>query len=623
MKFLSLLITTLIFAGGLNAQINPKTKWGDVSQAEIDYKQVPFEKDAGAVILYEEGGILISDIISEKKVYKRIKILNQSGIEWANQELIYYSHEGKTRISGIKAQTINFENGEKTISSVDKKSIFEVKINDYYDSYKFTFPNVQVGSILELEYYITEKNFFYLEAWKFQHQIPTLYSAFSFSNNSFIDFRSILIGDKIVRSSRGKTNPTSWIIHDIPSFNKIQHVYNPEDASEQVIFQIQGYIANSYRMKENSEYIETIGSWMKLNEQKEKELNFLQNPNLVKELSIKSDKNPIQHLKNILNYFKSNFTPDGYTTISPKKNNRQVIDSKIGNVAELNLLLNTILEENGFDTKLLMISTRKHGKLITSYPYLGQFNALINLVTLKDGSTFFIDASGLQYELGFPPLENNNHLALILDREKEQFINVMPQVSEYYSNQNFAMVDGKFMLTKTNKYNGYFNEKTVNSIDEIANGINIDFSEKSKSASTLIENKYLGQKTVFQSESESQSFYTIQNPLNKIISNYKFDEQFRERALEFNFPFYYKILVSLKVPDNYIVEIPQNFNIKHEAVNQELIYFQKAEIKEGILIYTIEFLIKNSIFDEQFVEVKKFFERINLDANKSILLKKQ
>lgn len=69
-------------------QVNPITIWGKVTQEEVDYSQVSFAPEAGAVILYEEGKTRIENSF-ETKVYRRIKILNEKGLEAANQEFRY------------------------------------------------------------------------------------------------------------------------------------------------------------------------------------------------------------------------------------------------------------------------------------------------------------------------------------------------------------------------------------------------------------------------------------------------------------------------------------------------------------------------------------------------------
>ncbi|MDD3458927.1 MAG: hypothetical protein PHO74_05575 [Weeksellaceae bacterium] len=58
------LVLLFVFLGCSTAfaQLNPKTKWGNVSQEEFDYNEVPYEKDAAAVILYESGDMTIAEL---------------------------------------------------------------------------------------------------------------------------------------------------------------------------------------------------------------------------------------------------------------------------------------------------------------------------------------------------------------------------------------------------------------------------------------------------------------------------------------------------------------------------------------------------------------------------------
>lgn len=623
MKPIYLLILTFLLSLTLKAQINPKTKWGDVSQAEIDLKQVPFEKDAAAVILYETGDVVVNYNMYEKKIYKRIKILDQSAIDLANQQFTYYSERGLESIKGIKAQTINFENGTKTINEVDKKSIFEVDVNQYYKAYKFTFPNVKVGSIIEFQYEMVDQKIMFINAWEFQHEIPTLYSKFSLNNASYIDFKGISIGEKLVKLTKNKTQRNEWILTEIPSYKSLNHVYNKEDVAERLVFQIQGYLANSSQMDQPTQYVTGIGSWSKLIKDADKDYTYMSNPSAVKNLPFpKNGKDEVEHLNQIINYFKSNFKWNNFTSIYPKLNNREVIDSRNGNMADLNLLLNTILKEAGYDSKLVLISSRKNGKIITSYPYIGQFDGLINLVTLKNGSTFYLDASYLDSGLGYIPLRSNNYLGLIIDTKAENFTSFELPLSEFHSTQNYALVNGKFIGTKVDKANGYFNTEANEVIKGIGNSFNIEFKEKSKTPPSLLDNKYLGTKTILESDTELQPFYMIENPLIKILSQYNFDEKERERALEFDFPFYYKITTTFKIPDGYKVEIPQNLNTKNEIGKNELIYYQNAEIKDNTLLYSIEFLLNKSIISNKYQEVKRFFDNSKLSSSQNILIKR-
>ena len=109
------ILFTIICSGFVFSQLNPKTNWGSVSEEEINFKEVPYEKEADAVILYESGEILVANRNWGNKIYKRIKILSEKGKDIANYDLVYFSLMGIESVLNLRAQTINFENGKKLL----------------------------------------------------------------------------------------------------------------------------------------------------------------------------------------------------------------------------------------------------------------------------------------------------------------------------------------------------------------------------------------------------------------------------------------------------------------------------------------------------------------------------
>ena len=629
MKTYLLLASFLLFTT-LNAQLNPNTKWGKVSQEEIDYKEVIFEKEAPAVILYEEGKTAISGSF-RNSVYRRIKILNEKGVEFANQELLYYTFKGLEQFRSIKAQTINIENGKAVIFPVDKKDIFDVTVNEYYNSKKFTFPNVKVGSIIEFEYEMQDDKLYLIDAWRFQHELPTLYSTYKVSNESNLDYTSLMIGEKTVSFSKKKNDKelNNWTLANIPSFKTLSFLYNPEDMAERIAFQLVGYYGTSGNFYGGSAYKDAIKSWKDLCKEMDEIYKSYSNESFLKNLSAKipNGKDELETLQNVYNYFGQNYRWNRFMSIYPRISNRDMEKERSGNVADLNLMLNTFLKAKGFDAKLILLSTRSNGKIITSYPYLGQFNALINLVSLSDGSNYLIDASYMKQDLGFMPLRDYNHFGLVIG-EAGEFIGLKQPVSEFNSVQVYGMKDGKFNLVRTDKINGYFKKtdkeetKGVAEINPVTNALDLLMNE-SRSDTKNSDDGYEMARSVFESNPLGNvPFINIENPLKQILQQYIFREETRERNLEFNFPFYYKTDVIINIPEGYSVEIPANFKASNETGAKELIYFQSAEIKEGKLMLHLEFYMGKAIFSENYAEIKSFFEKSNLDASKSILLKK-
>lgn len=623
-------LTFLFLAIISSAQINPKTKWGDVSQAEIDFKTVSFEPEAGAVILFEEGKTMIGGVI-ETKIYKRIKILNERGIEAANQELVFYSENKKEAIQNIKAQTLNIENGQIKSYPVDKNSIFDVNINEAYSSKKFTFPNVKVGSILEFEYDFYDNDVYLIDIWRFQHEIPTLFSQYSLTNDTYREYTLLMVGEKTVKYSKNN-NPkeiSKWSLLNLPSYTSIPYLYNPADMAEGIVLQLKGYYTDSKTAFNEIVFKEAISSWGALVKELKNNYNGFTNASLGKEIAttIANGKNEVETLKNVHDYFSQNYRWNNFYAVFPRKTNREVQNGKTGNAADLNLLLNSILNGKGFKAELVAISTRDHGKLIINYPYLGQFNSIVNMVSLKDGSTVFMDAANLNTGLGFMPLYDYNHYGLILDGNGESFANVAQQVSEFNSNQIYSFKENKFLMSRSDKFNGFFLEQSKIELPKgqaeysaVGNALDLLMNEIKKD--TKSEGDTQMERRLYESNPIGSGFITINNPLKDVVSYFKLPEETRERPLEFNFPFYYKTDVVIPVPDGYSAQIPTDFGARVEISSGELKYFQSAELKDDKVILHVEFLLTKAAFSYKYKEIKAFFEKANQAVNKSILLKK-
>ncbi len=626
LPFLTLLFLAIISS----AQINPKTKWGDISQAEIDYKTVSFEPDAPLVILFEEGKSIITGTF-QTHIYRRFKILNERGIEAANQELVYYNYKSTENIKNIKAQTINIENGKAVIYPVDKNSIFDVTVNEYYNAKKFTFPNVHVGSIIEFEYTLDDQNLYLLDAWRFQHEFPTLFSRYDIKNEMRLDYTSLMIGEKIVQFAKGRKGLSNWTLSNVPSYRTLNFLYNRKDMSERIVFQLRGYMKSQGFDGSSSSYEDVLSSWEELSEEMAKHYAGIKSNSIGKEIagSIPNGKDEHEALKNIYNYFKQNYKWNNFYSIYTQQSNRETYKNHSGNSTDLNLLLNSVLENKGLRTDLVLLSTRDHGKIITSYPFLGQFNLVLNLITLNDGSTYLIDASDMSYDLGYVPLRDFNHYGLVVDPKIERFISLNPMVSEYHSIQNYVFRNGKYMLNRSEKRNGYFKEKSVGHQKGIekynpqTDALDILTTEKKRDFKESDEENFELERILSETSTlENTNFISIENPLKNLISGFSLSEAMRERALEFNFPFFYKTDVVVEIPEGYKMEVPQGFSVHRKLSTNELVYFQNAEIKDGKLIFHIEFYLGKAVFDKNYAEIKSFFEKANLDASKTILIKK-
>src|SRR5690606_5753799 len=183
--------------------------------------------------------------------------------------------------------------------------------------------------------------------------------------------------------------------------------------------QLVGYYSNTGNAYGGYAHKDAIKNWKGLTKEMNDNYNAYINLSFVKDLAgeIPNGKDEMETLQNIYDYFKQNYKWNRFTAIHPRISNRDLEKSRNGNVADLNLMLNSFLKAKGIDANLVLLSSRDNGKIINSYPYLGQFNLMVNLVSLKNGSQLLIDASYLEYDLGYMPLKNYNHYGLVLNEE--------------------------------------------------------------------------------------------------------------------------------------------------------------------------------------------------------------
>lgn len=152
--------------------------YGKITKAEMEMKDCDFDKDAEAVVLFDEGNVYcdlnvsndISPLRSQFDRHVRIKILTSKGTDQANIHIRYLNISGAEDIRNISAQTANLDAlGNIVFTKVDKDAIYRKKINKRYSEVIFTFPDVKAGSIIEYKYKDDANSMYAVKNWYFQN----------------------------------------------------------------------------------------------------------------------------------------------------------------------------------------------------------------------------------------------------------------------------------------------------------------------------------------------------------------------------------------------------------------------------------------------------------------------
>lgn len=605
-----------------NAQ-NKEFKLGKISQQEIAFNQVPFEKDADAVILSEEGKMDLIQSNYYLTVKRRIKILTEKGVDQANIQLNYYSKNKQESITGIKGNTINISNGIEQVIPIDEKEIFDISLNELYSAKRFTFPNVKVGSIIEYTYVKGSEHNFSIDAWNFQHDIPTLSSKFRLINKAYSAYSIITIGDALNEKYKNKSSSSEWSLNNIQSYNQLKYVYNPEDQSERIKLQADNYHTDGAKKT-------TLNAWQDLIQDINSQYENYRNPSAIREIAqkIPNGKDEVETLRNVIEYIDTNVKWNRFYGIIPSRSNRTLLKEKAGSTADMNLLLNEILTAKGFETSLVLFSSRHHGQILFSYPFVNQFNSVVTVVKLNNGTAnVILDASKLNKEqIEYGPLDVFNYHGVVIKKGEPSFVKLNQKLSYYESSIKYDFLNnGNLVLYRKDKFNGYFydeNAEEKNVLNRfVTESLEMRLDEESSDKLIFETDSYV-KSYKSKTKTPNAAFYTFINPLREFLKQYTFEDTNRQRKIEFNYPYLFNIQVKSKIPAGYEVVIDENYKTHHK-IELNLEYYQEAKIKDGQLIIAIQFLLPEGVYEaEKYNELKQFFEKVKTASLKEILMKK-
>jgi hypothetical protein len=402
----------------------PKVKFGDIKPEEFTKDYSSLDSAAEAVYLYEAGSVKHEgnnqgwfSVIY--KVHRRILLTSKNSFDDLSTVKIHLFEDGtaKEKIENLQAATYNLENGKVVQTKVDKNSIFKDKDGDY-QVVKFTFPNIKEGSIIEYTYTTNSPFYRYVPSWTFQGGYPELWSEFTIEQPQFFEFVvlnqgylkpvidtttitkdnfSVLIpnatgASRTVSFSSGVVTHT-WAFKDIPALKEESFVTTLDNHVERLEFQ---FSAERFPDQQPKTYLhdwyETVDQLMK-NENFGAALNK-ENGWLKDDVktAVNGETDPVKKAKNIYEYVRDNYTCTDNSARLLSQTPRKTVQSKKGNVVDINMLLITMLRVAGYNADPVLLSTRGHGKTYDMYPIMSRFNYVIARLNIDD-KQYLLDAS--------------------------------------------------------------------------------------------------------------------------------------------------------------------------------------------------------------------------------------
>lgn len=626
------------------------TEFGKIGKDEIELKTYTNDKKAEAVVLFDIGKSYFVptntsfDLIFEHS--KRIKILSEAGIDYAEIEIPFY-REGNIfeSIYDLEAYTYNFENGVLNRTEINKNDLHDEKLNEYWMVRKFAMPNVKEGSIIEFRYKLNSQYLFNLRDWSFQDRIPTVYSQYEVRMIPFYEYSYVLQGISKFDSYETYVNKRYSHQFGLTTYNDVVHKFTMKDVpafeNEEYITSIKDYLIKiDFQLAKihysNGSEQDIITTWHKLIKEFDDHVDFGKYVRKSEKLAEKTlDIKTLHSLpeserfEEIVNHIKNNYNWNGFNAKFASKTPNKTIDDKFGNAADLNLLLTGFLNAAGIEAYPVLISTRNNGKVSADYPYNHYFNFVI-VYAKVDNKNVLTDATEVNSSPYRIP-ENciNDRGLLIKEEDQVEWISLQSsiptqtktdinlEVNEESTEASIKISSNEYEALSFRKEIGDDKQKLM---EWLKKKYEVEESNVSLSPNNLKEENYTFEfQPKVQPEIINNKIYLspflketlLNNPLNQTTRTYPIDMVYPTRS----------VLTSvIELPENYSVEfIPDNLKINNTLIEIEY----TTEKKDNILEIRFSVFFKKAVYEaDAYQKIKYYFNEIVKKGNEKVVLVK-
>ncbi len=400
-------------------------KFGKVSKEELSEKSHPLDPSANAAILYREYKTHFEysseeGFYYETEVFERIKIYNKDGYDEAN--FVIPVHKGNSgyreSFSGLKAYTYHLANNKVEKIKLKNEGIFKEAANKYLDIIKFTLPDLKEGCVIEYKYTLKSPFISSINTFYFQEEIPVNKVNFDFRVPEYLNYKTHQKGSipfKIEKDGKDRTLEFKYLEKAILSggvtdktvtsnVSFIENIYRvnldnvPAVKKEAFSGNLSNFMSSikfelSYTKYPGAAIKSYATDWNFVAKSIYESPSFgdeLRKTNYFKAdidnlLSGVSDNN--QKMALIFNYVKSRMNWNEYIGKYVNEGVKSAYKSKVGNSAEINLMLTAMFRYAKLNANPILVSTKSNG--VPLFPTRNGFNYVISGVEVNNGVLLF------------------------------------------------------------------------------------------------------------------------------------------------------------------------------------------------------------------------------------------
>lgn len=471
-------------------------KLGEVEKNLLEQEEHEMDKDADAAILYKKERLRYdydgkNGFKYIRDVHLRIKVYKKAGLDWGTLRIpLYDSGTAAQTFYGAKGYTFNIEEGKVTKDKLDKDGIFTENINKYSNQISITMPNVKVGSIIDLEYQIGSDLIGYMNPFVIQYGVPVNEVDIKVDVPEYFNFKKHIKGfypvavQEVLKSrrinyqykeeqtesvafsdvnrrpefKRSTLNfmETSYVLaaKDIPAMKEENFTDNINNYRSAIFFELESTKFPNYGYKMYSQTWEDVAGAIYRYDDFGGEIDEDRVFRKEVDVLIESHKGKPELAGAIFNFVKSKMVWNGYYGVGCENGIKNAFEKGKGNVADINLMLTSMLRYAGFNANPVLVSTKDHG--IPLFPTMDGFNYVIAAIELEQGY-LLLDATENILGINQLPVRAINWSGrLVREDGTSKSVSLIPeQISEknIFMNVEFqedGKVDGKMQTRFTN-----------------------------------------------------------------------------------------------------------------------------------------------------------------------------
>ncbi len=557
------------------SSFSQKYSYGKISQSELEEKQSSIEPEAPAEIIYKDVFLAI-DLHGqlEIQVTERIKVYQKDRAEeFLTYEVpLHKSGSSLEKLSGFRGSTYNLENGKMVEVKIKSDQTFTEEKHKYKNLFKFTFPDVRDGSILEYKYTIYSPFMAEIPVQYFDYKIPLRYMNYAVKVPSIFyyipDMRGLNAG-KVKTEKETQDVPGEYPyaivklkIENVKSYEEEPFVLNYQNIRTSIRYELAKVEIPGQTVKNYASTWEKVGTTLLNSDDFGSYYNNTHQFKDVLPTVLAGATTDNEKAKAILKYVQENYVWNEYLGVFADQGLGKVIKTKTGNSGDLNLLLVAMLREARIDANPIVLSTVSNGIINYTFPSLQKLNYVI-AGYYSNSELNILDATSKYSEVNQVPKRVLNYRGFYIKKNNIHEVDLSNKTmsSDIFLLNYEIKPDLECVGTMVNRSTQYFGMTKIEQYRENKSQFEKDFKNK---YSFPLENLEFSQnKSIFKSSFGFNSVSNAEKVGNKLVFNplvflsdkeQVFKAEKRTYPIELGSPVKLSKITIITLPEGYKVE---------------------------------------------------------------------